>query len=367
MVQPIEGVQGKDFIIVNYVDWRDIGIVDAHCGTKTYDGHQGTDYSLRSFRQMDSAVDILAAAQGVVTFIQDGLFDRETEGNVSKRLGNYIAIRHPNKYYSYYGHLKSGSIMVKVGDTVAQGESLAAVGSSGNSTDAHLHFEVWYDSLYVVDPFSGTCGNANTLFLNQPVYDTFLHVWDYGMHDSVIDINALRERIETISKPFTFQPTAITPVLFWSHLSGFKKDDVLTIRWISPTQTEWYQYTVTMEQDWWYYYYFSYINNTNLAKGNWQAKLELNGKVIVTQPFLVDDNASVILNESSHAECQPASLTEIMNDKDLLSVKVTNASGQTIMVNRNHLHPNTNLQPGLYFIETETVHQKHCFYKILVN
>lgn len=98
MVQPIEGVQGKDFIIVNYVDWLDSGIVDAYCRTKTYDGHQGTDYALRSFQHMDSGVNVLAAAQGVVTFVKDGLFDRETEGDVSKGLGNYIAIRHPNKF-----------------------------------------------------------------------------------------------------------------------------------------------------------------------------------------------------------------------------------------------------------------------------
>jgi murein DD-endopeptidase MepM/ murein hydrolase activator NlpD len=366
MVQPIEGIQGKDYIIVNYVDWRQTGIMDAYCGTKTYDGHQGTDYSLRSFKQMDSVVNILAAADGVVTFIKDGLFDRETEGKVSKGLGNYIAIRHPNKYYSYYGHLMRESLAVKVGDTVKQGEIIAAVGSSGNSTDAHLHFEVWYDSLYVVDPFNGSCGNANTVFLNSSEYDTSLHIWDYGMQNSLVDLNALRERVETISSPYVFQPTATTPVLFWSHLSGLKKNDELTIKWISPSQTVWFQYSVTFDQDWWYYYYFSYINNTNLAKGSWKAILELNGKPIVTQPFLVDDNAAVPQINLLPKTCNVANIKQLLRRKDLFMCKLTSINGQTITINNDAFEMQL-IIPGVYFLEAEFENEKRCYQKIIVD
>ena len=41
-----------------------------------------------------------------------------------------------------YGHLKQNSILVKNGDKVEQGQPLASMGSSGYSTDKHLHFEV---------------------------------------------------------------------------------------------------------------------------------------------------------------------------------------------------------------------------------
>ena len=41
---------------------------------------------------------------------------------------------------TYYGHCSQ--LYVKAGDTVAQGSKIAAVGSTGNSTGPHLHFEV---------------------------------------------------------------------------------------------------------------------------------------------------------------------------------------------------------------------------------
>ncbi len=107
---PIDGTKGKDWLIVNYVDWETAGFKDHHCGSKSYDGHQGTDFVIRSFKHMDSGVNVLAAASGRITFIQDGGFDRETEGDSSKKFGNYITIKHPNNYYSYYAHLKKNSI-----------------------------------------------------------------------------------------------------------------------------------------------------------------------------------------------------------------------------------------------------------------
>jgi murein DD-endopeptidase MepM/ murein hydrolase activator NlpD len=41
-----------------------------------------------------------------------------------------------------YGHLKRGSIRVKEGDKVKQGQNIALVGNSGNSTAAHLHLHI---------------------------------------------------------------------------------------------------------------------------------------------------------------------------------------------------------------------------------
>ena len=367
MVQPIEGVQGKDFIIVNYVDWLDSGIVDANCRTKTYDGHQGTDYTLRSFQHMDTGVNVLAAAQGVVTFVKDGLFDRETEGDVSKGLGNYIAIRHPNKYYTYYGHLKKGSIPVKEGDTVKEGQVIGQVGSSGNSTDPHLHFEVWYDSLYLVDPFIGACGNDSSLFYNPSTYDTSLYIWEYGMHDTLIDLNALRERIQTVQAPFVFRPTATTPVLFWSHLSGLKKGDELTIRWIAPNQTLWFTFSNTLEKDWWYYYYFSHINNVDLTKGEWKAILELNGKEIISQPFLVDDNVSVSDNVFMPTSCNAANIKQLLQRKDLILFKLTSVSGQSVTLKKGSLIDAQYVAPGIYFLEATLKDHRQCYQKIVVE
>lgn len=56
--------------------------------------------------------------------------------------GNYVVIDHDNHEYSLYAHLRPGSVQVKVGQTVTAGQPLARLGSSGNSTDPHLHFQV---------------------------------------------------------------------------------------------------------------------------------------------------------------------------------------------------------------------------------
>ncbi len=177
LYNPMAGEELVDYTVVNYVDWDENGLHDHECGSKTYDGHQGIDFTLASFAAMDEGHDVLAAADGEITFVIDSLFDRETVSDVSKGLGNYIAIRHTNHYYSYYGHLKQHSSVYEVGQQVVAGEVIGQVGSSGNSTDPHLHFELWFDSLYVVDPFLGECGNGESLWLDEITYQTEFSIW----------------------------------------------------------------------------------------------------------------------------------------------------------------------------------------------
>jgi murein DD-endopeptidase MepM/ murein hydrolase activator NlpD len=109
---------------------------------------------------------VIAAAAGHVVVAEDGLAEDTTAmrrpdetldgymkrliGDQAKRLmggthgiaGNYVIIDHGNGEYSLYAHLKPGSIRVKAGDTVAQGQMIGQLGSSGNSTEPHLHFQV---------------------------------------------------------------------------------------------------------------------------------------------------------------------------------------------------------------------------------
>jgi len=54
--------------------------------------------------------------------------------------GYLVVISHTNSVQTYYGHCSK--LYVSAGQTVSQGETIAAVGSTGNSTGPHLHFEI---------------------------------------------------------------------------------------------------------------------------------------------------------------------------------------------------------------------------------
>ena len=72
---------------------------------------------------------IVAAAAGTVTF-----------SGYKGSYGNMIVISHGNGVQTYYGHCSK--LYVSAGTTVSQGQTIAAVGSTGNSTGPHLHLEV---------------------------------------------------------------------------------------------------------------------------------------------------------------------------------------------------------------------------------
>ncbi|MBP3464136.1 MAG: peptidoglycan DD-metalloendopeptidase family protein [Clostridia bacterium] len=56
--------------------------------------------------------------------------------------GNYIMINHHDGTYTLYAHGQNGSVCVSEGQTVSQGQQIMRVGSTGNSTGPHLHFEI---------------------------------------------------------------------------------------------------------------------------------------------------------------------------------------------------------------------------------
>ncbi|MNJ49417.1 Murein DD-endopeptidase MepM [compost metagenome] len=56
--------------------------------------------------------------------------------------GNTVIIDHGDNLWTLYGHIRNGGIKVEKGEQVKRGQKVAEVGSTGNSTGPHLHFEV---------------------------------------------------------------------------------------------------------------------------------------------------------------------------------------------------------------------------------
>jgi murein DD-endopeptidase MepM/ murein hydrolase activator NlpD len=71
---------------------------------------------------------------------------KEQAGRLAKGMtsvtGNYVMIDHGKSEYSFYAHLQPGSVRVHKGDRVKAGDVVGKLGSSGNSTEPHLHFHV---------------------------------------------------------------------------------------------------------------------------------------------------------------------------------------------------------------------------------
>ena len=88
--------------------------------------HQGIDIAGGD----DYGQPIVAADGGKVTW----------SGNDGGGYGNYVMIDHGNGYITVYGH--ASELACSTGDYVSQGQTIGYIGSTGNSTGPHLHFEI---------------------------------------------------------------------------------------------------------------------------------------------------------------------------------------------------------------------------------
>ena len=113
-----------------------IGLSKANINNKnypSYPGHTGVDVNINV-----SGKTIVAVKSGTVV-ISEAL---KNPNGTYRSYGEYIVINHHDGTMTLYAHGKAGSRKVKEGQEVSQGQALMTVGSTGNSTGEHLHFEV---------------------------------------------------------------------------------------------------------------------------------------------------------------------------------------------------------------------------------
>lgn len=89
--------------------------------------HEGTDIAAPKGTQ------IVAAAGGTVSYV----------GYDDDGYGKYLKITHSDKVMTLYAHCSE--ILVSKGDSITAGQTIALVGSTGQSTGNHLHFEIRID------------------------------------------------------------------------------------------------------------------------------------------------------------------------------------------------------------------------------
>ena len=116
------------------------GWVSSHYGQRTdpFSGklamHNGLDFAGKE------GSDVVAVAAGVITWTGS-----------KTGYGELVEVSHDDGYVTRYAHNKEN--LVRAGDVVRKGETIALMGSSGRSTGAHVHYEV-YKHGRPVDPSS---------------------------------------------------------------------------------------------------------------------------------------------------------------------------------------------------------------------
>ncbi|EUJ25569.1 hypothetical protein MFLO_15069 [Listeria floridensis FSL S10-1187] len=108
--------------------------------TGQYESHKGQDIAA------GGTVQVVAAAEGKVVFAGYG-----APGSGYGGYGYVVEIDHGNGYQTLYAHMRAGSLNVTAGQQVMQGQAIGIMGSTGQSTGQHLHFEIHLNGV-PIDP-----------------------------------------------------------------------------------------------------------------------------------------------------------------------------------------------------------------------
>lgn len=298
---PQGGNLWDDLAVNNYVDLDPTspGIKDWDCTNWTYDGHQGWDIDLRSFAYADIGVPIFAAIDGTVADAHDGEWDHETS-QVNGALANYVILYHGGAQYTWYWHMRRGSVAVSTGQVVKAGQQIGLTGSSGFSTGPHLHFES-RDNNTFFEPAAGACNPGASNWVNQPIKPTAMYLRDAAVTDAFMDnypgMPWDQPRTGTIVQNVA---GSSHNVALWIELGCMPANSTWSIRYIRPNgsvvvnsgpnafNNPFYR------ESWWWFRYFVNLDTV----GVWTAELSINGKVLVSAPFTVVSSVQQVVNRA---------------------------------------------------------------------
>ena len=133
--------------------WPTIGAnsVSSYYGKRSLGGwHGGMDIVRPGGRS--TGLTVVAAESGTVTLAK-----------LNGAYGYCVMINHGNGIVTLYGHMQAGSLMVSAGQQVSRGQPIGRIGSTGNVTGPHLHFEVRVNGTKVNPaPYLGVSTKVNS-------------------------------------------------------------------------------------------------------------------------------------------------------------------------------------------------------------
>ena len=282
----VGGTAGIDWRITNFsdLDPRPGILRDYRGGQFTYDtqdgGHNAMDSGPGTFSAMDKGMAVVAAADGVVTEIHDGEFDRNTSFATASTAANFITVDMGNDWKARYWHLRRDSVSVQIGDVVQRGDFLGWMGSSGFSTGPHVHFELtWRD--HPVE----TMLDADTYWITPPAYPSdYRHVMQSGLssrNPTASEWDELPENMTTFVRG--------NQVYFWIIAGAMLPGDTRTVQFLRPDGSVYFEQTdvqgdVFYKASQWYYFI---TLPSDAALGTWTAVWSQNNTELARRSFQV--------------------------------------------------------------------------------
>jgi len=132
----------KKYLVTSMYGWRMLG------GSRDF--HNGIDLVPTDAKH---PCEIVAAADGIVVDVRSSVLDSHTGLGVTTMVtGNYVNIRTKEGYTLICRHLKEKSVTAKLGDKVKEGDKIGVMGTTGQSTGIHLHYEIRDANWQSIDP-----------------------------------------------------------------------------------------------------------------------------------------------------------------------------------------------------------------------
>ena len=229
---PLRCDLGKTCYIQQYID-HDTGpkAADFTCGSLSYDGHDGIDLALPTRAAMQAGVDVLAAQAGTVKGLRDGVADFAPK-LAGKECGNGVLLDHGDGWETQYCHLKQGSISVRLGEVLAQGDVLGQVGQSGMADFPHLHLALRHNGV-TVDPFApdplATCGPQTASLWQETLPYVAGGLLQIGIATAVPDYAAIKAGLQSRDLPQT-----APALVLWAYFYGVKPGDAILFELTGP-------------------------------------------------------------------------------------------------------------------------------------
>ena len=291
---PQAGALWQDLYIRNFADLdASGGVLDWDCSNYTYDGHKGHDAGIGSFKRQAIGVPVFAALDGVVVDAHDG--EPDTNTTWANQPANYVVLDHGNTHYTWYWHLKRGSVAVSVNQLVKAGTQLGLTASSGHSTGPHLHFESRYQGTWY-EPNAGPCRAGTSNWVSQTPIRRGVYARDFVLSPSGFAGSAGLPFDEAI-RTGTFLSGQRT-VYFRVDMGEVPAASTYRVRFVRPDGVTSLDHpgafnNSSTTQGW--YYWFSFNWNLN-PTGNWRLLFDVNGVTVVDAPFKVVATEAEIIN-----------------------------------------------------------------------